>query len=33
MGERGRALIEAKYSARTNVPLILRAMKQAAEKR
>lgn len=33
MGERGRTLIEAKYNARTNVPLILRTMKQAVETR
>jgi glycosyltransferase involved in cell wall biosynthesis len=33
MGERGRELIEAKYDARTNVPLILRAMKDAVDAR
>ena len=31
MGERGRELVEAKYDARTNVPLILRAMKDAVD--
>jgi len=31
MGERGRQLIEAKYNAEKNVPLILRAMKDAVD--
>ncbi|HJQ61531.1 MAG TPA: glycosyltransferase family 4 protein, partial [Burkholderiales bacterium] len=31
MGERGRALIETKYSARVNVPLIIRAMKDVVD--
>lgn len=33
MGDRGRKLVEAKYSARTNVPLILRTMKNAVDAR
>jgi hypothetical protein len=31
MGERGRELVEARYSARVNVPLILRRMKDAVD--
>ena len=31
MGERGRALVEARYSAAVNVPLILRRMKDAVD--